>query len=122
MVAHFEEVLTIDEVFTTARRGSFITCTKDKPIVIYLEHWTYLEDLRAHGFDVPLDAHRCDIHRFFEWDSLILPKLIRQFLTNVELRKEDIVLNVLGQEMVVNTTIIADTINCPRVDNNYCDE
>ncbi|KAG2384024.1 uncharacterized protein HKW66_Vig0152130 [Vigna angularis] len=111
-----KEVITIEEVFSNARKASTLPSPMDKGIKIYMEHWIDLKELRI------CDTHLCEIHHFFECDSLILPELIYQFWTNMELRgKEEIISKVLGQEVTINIEIIAKATECPRVDNSFYD-
>lgn len=94
----------------------------EKGIGIFIERWIDLKELRIYGCDILQDTHKCNIHRFFEWNTPILPEPIYQFWTNLELKgKDKVVSKVLGKEVIINTQKIVKSIECLRVDTCFYD-
>lgn len=66
MVVAQEIVISIDEVYGATTYVSVIHAIEEKLTRLYLEHWMDLKDLRAHGYDILHNTHKCSITIFFK--------------------------------------------------------
>lgn len=63
----------------------------------------------------------CDLLKYFDWDTPILPKFVMQFWFKVELHSEGLTSKVISKEVKVNITTIATAIGCEIYNNSFYD-
>lgn len=56
MTGQSEEVITLDEVFSNARRASTLPSPMDKAIRIYVEHWVDIKELTMTYYVTHIDV------------------------------------------------------------------